>query len=123
MAHTVSEAFAMSVNPQYVREQQSRIEQLEEENRQLKELLMPDEFEGLEYGLTKTESLLFARLKRYELATKETLLQVVEAVNRTEQDIKSIDVWICYLRKKLRHSPYVITTVWGRGYKLEKIDE
>jgi len=35
-----------------------------------------------------------------------------------EANLKTVDVYVCHLRKKLRGSRYSIDTVWGIGYRM-----
>ncbi len=104
-----------------IAELRERIDILEEENRQLQEALYPDEMSPMwRYGLTKCEIALFNRLLQTELATRETLVNVLEATTRKPGAQRTVDVMMHKIRRKLKHSPHKIHTVWGIGYRLEK---
>lgn len=97
----------------------AQLETVQEENRQLKKALTPDENSiSWRYGLTKTQMAMFRRLEQSEMATREALLNVVEVTNGHESSEKSLDTMIHYMRKRLRGSEYSIRTVWGVGYRL-----
>lgn len=59
-------------------------------------------------------------LRRNTAVTKEMLLDHLYGTG-DEPEIKIIDVFVCYLRKKLARATggkHHIETVWGRGYRL-----
>jgi len=96
-----------------------RIETLEEENRQLKASVIPDaSSQTWRLGLTKTQSAMFERLEKSEMATREALLSVIEQTTGQPSNPKSLDTMIHYMRRRLKGSGHQIRTVWGVGYRL-----
>jgi len=71
-----------------------------------------------EYDLTPGEAGMFSLLlsKRGQVCSKQALFTVSCA--RGETMDKSIEVRICYMRKKLPADKFKIETVWGKGYRL-----
>lgn len=77
----------------------------------------------------KELSVLFAILRRPAGVSRENIMNAVYGpIDPEEQpDIKIVDVFICKLRKKLREAgseehrvpPDAITTIWGRGYRMD----
>ena len=68
---------------------------------------------------TKLISFLFARIGK--AIARDTLLSAMYWERPGfEADPKSIDIWICKLRRKLRDlgEPYSIETVWGFGLRM-----
>lgn len=99
----------------------AELETVREENRQLKEILTPDEnSHSWRLGLSKTQIAMFERLERTEIASREALLSVIEATNGSVSSDKSLHAIIHYMRKRLKGSGYLIKTVWGVGYRLVK---
>lgn len=80
----------------------------------------------LEMGLGPHQSLVFEALHRRSMsfATKQALIDAVwgdDAEGGPADGPKAIEVLICQLRKKIAPHGYRIATVWGHGYRLEKI--
>ena len=70
---------------------------------------------GKEYSILELLS-----LRQGTTVTKEMLLAHLYG-GMDEPEIKIIDVFVCYLRKKLAQatgSQHYIETIWGRGYRL-----
>jgi two-component system, cell cycle response regulator CtrA len=70
---------------------------------------------GKEYSILELIS-----LRQGTTVTKEMLLSHLYG-GMDEPELKIIDVFVCYLRKKLRKATggkHYIETVWGRGYVL-----
>lgn len=100
---------------------QARVDELEEENRQLKDQLLDVTWEPpLEIGLTGKEAALIAILmKQKGVVSKESLLGTMyQLMTDDPPELKIIDVFVCKARKKLRPYGLEIATVWGRGYEL-----
>ena len=103
------------------------IEQLRTENetlrervRQLEQCLMPEEWQPpVEWGLTTSESRLFAQLLKRDVCSKESLMMGIYASGESDVDTKIIDVWICKIRAKTKAYGVIIETLWGRGYSLK----
>lgn len=96
-------------------------ESLREEVRQLRDLLAPETtVVPIEWGLTPTETRVYAHLASRERATKESIYQALYSGAVGENvEIKIIDVFVCKIRKKLRPFGVRIATIWGVGYRLE----
>ena len=70
---------------------------------------------GKEYSILELLS-----LRQGTTVTKEMLLAHLYG-GMDEPEIKIIDVFVCYLRKKLAQATgrqHYIETIWGRGYRL-----
>ncbi len=74
-----------------------------------------------DYGLTPIQSRIadffVSRLGR--AITRDSLATCWTSVGLEEPGSKNLDVQICWLRKRLKASPYVIENVWGIGYRME----
>lgn len=53
-----------------------------------------------------------------KLRSKEQLLRAVAPMVDEEPEIKIVDVYVCKIRRKLKHTSIEIQTVWGDGYRL-----
>lgn len=97
-----------------------RIDELEEENRQLKQRSVPDAVFPMRWRLTEREdTFLRVLLAAPGVSSRETLLDAAYNQNADTPELKIVDVFICKLRKKLAPDGIAITTVWGRGFWLE----
>lgn len=97
-----------------------RCELLEEQVRQLQQLLAPPEllFSPVpSVHLSPHEARLFAHLISREFATKTSCFAAMFGLEG-EQNPKNLDVHICKLRAKLDGAGVVIDTLWGQGYRL-----
>lgn len=97
-----------------------RCELLEEQVRQLQELLVPSELLFLpipEVHLTTHEARLFAHLISREFGTKASCFAAMFGLDG-EQTPKNLDVHIYRLRAKLGAAGVVIDTLWGQGWRL-----
>jgi len=96
-----------------------RIAELEEENRQLRDLLVAGTREPpAKWGLTKREAELMKALASAHpcLLTTERALATVWPDTVPVTSI--LTVIMCHMRKKLNRHGVEIETVWGRGYRL-----
>jgi len=74
-----------------------------------------------QYKLTATQVRLFNILKsrRGAVVTKSSIMDALYFDKPNEALDQIINVEICYLRKKLAGTGYVIKNEWGRGYMME----
>lgn len=110
----------MSVDEDYIAKLEARNDELEEQVRQLKEILGLTIEVPLVFGLTSHEAQLFGLLLKRDIVTKEMGLTLLYG-NRPDGDtpeIKIIDVYICKLRAKIEAFGIKVETVWGRGYRM-----
>lgn len=73
------------------------------------------------FGLTASEAKVFSMLTERDMANRSQLMNAI-MVGRgadEEPEPKIVDVYICKIRKKLKPFGVEITSVWGRGYRLE----
>lgn len=77
----------------------------------------------MKYRITHKEALMLELLHRRKgvCVTKDQFMNQLYSTSPEIPEIKIVDVFICKLRRKLKHrgSKLKITTVWGRGYILE----
>lgn len=100
----------------------ARVAELEEENRQLREALVPADFEVSSIGgvhLPRKAARVFACLRKHGVVSKAQLFTALFGVG-AEQDPKNVDVYIYKLRRKLKPLGFRIETVWGQGYRLKE---
>jgi two-component system cell cycle response regulator CtrA len=81
---------------------------------------------GMPLNLTRKEyeMLELLCLRQGSIVTKEHFLDHLYG-GMDEPETKIIDVFICKLRKKMAHSKAaesLIKTVWGRGYRIDKME-
>lgn len=103
-----------------LKEARERIDFLEEQVRQLQEMLIPPFDVPAEFGLRPAGRRIFQLLSQRELVTREAVIFAV-----TEgRDItgKNIDVQMYHLRKAIEPYGYTIQNVWGVGYKMHYED-
>ncbi len=68
-------------------------------------------------NLTSREYIIFQRLyKAADTVTREELIS--EFDHSEKMTVRNVDVHVFFLRKKIAKLDMVITTVWGKGYKL-----
>ncbi len=83
--------------------------------------LAPTPARGWEdFALTKLESRLMRALcERLDKVVGKPALMDALYFDRVadEPEAKIVDILVCKLRKKIRHSGYEIETVWGHGYR------
>lgn len=88
-------------------------------------LLEPDGDMWLEYGIPpypgRIAAILHGKLGRY--VSKPQLWEILYGTDPNGgAQLKTVDVFICQLRRKLKHSPWAIETLWGSGYRMVKRD-
>ncbi len=93
-----------------------KIEELEEQVRQLKKLLVPVFITPIEWGLTRKEKALFCMLLKRDLVSRDML--DAAAITGTSISPKYCDVILYFLRKKLKKFGVQIKTEWGVGWRL-----
>lgn len=87
----------------------SRIEELEEENRQLREALLGDDLPS-EAGLTVTETIMVRILRAGRLLTIDAV-NAARGVRSEPMSEDTLKVHICKIRRK---TDLPITTAWGK---------
>ena len=93
-----------------------KIEELEDQVRQLKKLLVPPFVTPVEWGLTRKQKALFCMLLNRDLVTRDML----DAADITGASItpNHANVVLYQLRKKLKKFGVQIKTEWGVGWRL-----
>ena len=93
-----------------------KIEELEEQVRQLKKLLVPIFVTPVEWGLTRKQQVLFCMFLKRDLVTRDML----DAAAITGASISSNygNVILYQLRKKLKKYGIHIKSEWGVGWRL-----
>ena len=99
--------------------QSKKIEELEEQVRQLKKLLVPIFVTPVEWCLTGQEQTLFCMFLKRDLVTRD----MFNAVAITRQSTKNAsnqccDMAVYHLRKKLKKYGIHIKNEWGVGWRL-----
>lgn len=118
-------ACEQNVSPE-LRRARERCEQLEEENRQLHEALTPPRSLRLGVRLSPGEDCMLRTLlaRSPNVVTRDALLLATRRHDRStkgEPAIKTVDVWIFRIRRKLtRVAPVTIANHWGVGYSLDR---
>ncbi|QND67656.1 winged helix-turn-helix domain-containing protein [Mesorhizobium loti] len=104
-----------------IRELRGRIRQLE---RQIEELLAPAVSVPLEWGLSLTESRLYACLAAREMASKKMIMDAIYG-DRIDgcDDPHIVSTHVYKLRPKLKPAGIEIVNVFGRGYSLRRPEE
>lgn len=94
-----------------------RIDELEEENRQLKEMLRPNLVFPKALGLSPTLEAIAAMLlaRAPNLVPHESLLVQIWGEGGEK---RTLEVHVCKLRKILLKHGISIERIWGRGYRL-----
>lgn len=102
-----------------IRTLRERVEELEEEVRQLRDILAPRCEFPEEWRLTRSEAAMLAIFAgSVSVVTKSTIaLARVQAWKSDGYSSNLPAVIICNLRKKLRNTPVQILTVWGIGWQ------
>jgi two-component system OmpR family response regulator len=73
--------------------------------------------DNITVNLTSREFIIFQRLyKAADTVTREELIS--EFDHSEKMTVRNVDVHVFFLRKKIAKLDMVITTVWGKGYKL-----
>jgi DNA-binding response OmpR family regulator len=102
------------------RRYEERIEELEEEVRQLRALAFGDKQAPNSWGVSPAEEDILRALIAHPLCSKDRLLSAREARNRGSGEVgpNILNVFVCRLRKK----GFPIRTKWGQGYYLDPVD-
>ncbi|MBO0142281.1 helix-turn-helix domain-containing protein [Agrobacterium sp. Ap1] len=99
-------------------------EMLREKLRQLEDVLKPEVNAPEGCHLTPSELLIFRHLSLGRLSSRDNLRSILYSDRVDEPDTYNIiDVFIVSLRKKLRPYGFALETVWGRGWKLVRLQE
>lgn len=74
-----------------------------------------------DYGLTPIQSRIadFFMSRFGRTISRGSLSACWTSVGLDDPGAKNLDVQICWLRKKLAASPYVIENIWGVGFRME----
>ena len=93
-----------------------KIEELEEQVRQLKKLLVPAFVTPIEWRLTRKQQALFCMFLKRDLVTRDML----DAAAITGRSITPNygNVILYQLRKKLKKFGIQVKSEWGRGWRL-----
>jgi DNA-binding response OmpR family regulator len=73
---------------------------------------------SLRFGLTHAESRALVQLLEHEHVSKQALHAAISPDG--DMKLKTLDVVVCHLRKKLKPHGIAITTIWGQGYALDR---
>ena len=94
------------------------LDQLREENRQLRALLVDAQPTPKEWGLTRQEQWVYRCLAARAVATRDQIYQAASAGK--VQDEQIVNVLVYRIRRKLKPHGIGITNHWGVGYSLER---
>lgn len=101
------------------------VQALKRENEQLRDKLTVFEESvgsGLQsprrLGLTKIQERVFCCLYRRGFAERDTIMAAMYGADAYDKDPKSLDVYICTLRKKCAPHGITIKMIYGRGYEM-----
>lgn len=103
-------------NDVIIARQSKKIEELEEQVRQLKKLLVPIFVTPVEWCLTRKQQALFCMLLKREIVTRD-MLDAAEITGASITPNHS-NVILYQLRKKLKKFGVQIKTEWGVGWRL-----
>jgi DNA-binding response OmpR family regulator len=70
------------------------------------------------FGLTRAENGMLTELMEHGYVPREQLHAATAVAGVPLSTIKTVEVHICHLRRKLAVHGVTIETVWGRGYQL-----
>ena len=101
----------------------ARCEELEEENRQLRDELRGERFDfdpALRLTALETEVLRLLAARSPNVVARRTIYDHIWLDRRGGGDCKSPDVYLSMIRKKLAAMGATIETHWGRGVSLPK---
>lgn len=106
------------MNDMSITAMRDRIETLEEENRQLREMMRPVLQFVPEWRLSEQQSRLLAMIYNRQLANYEQIVVAFDIQRRADgnDDQNHVKVVAHYLRKKLKPHGIKFNTVWGVGY-------
>lgn len=109
----------MNIPDVIIAAQREKIEELEEQVRQLKKLLVPIFVTPVEWCLTAQQQTLFCMFLKRDLVTRDMFNEV--AITRPSTKNASnqcCDMSVYHLRKKLKKYGIYIKSEWGRGWRL-----
>ena len=93
---------------------------LERENLKMDILRSTCTYAGRAIKLTKSEMLILSKLLRnFEIVCSR--LSLVEAIESEAFNDRILDTYVKSLRKKLEFTELQISTIYGKGYKIEKV--
>lgn len=93
-----------------------KIEELEDQVRQLKKLLVPAFVTPVEWGLTRKQKALFCMLLTRDLVTRDML--DAAAITGASSTPNYGNVLLYQLRKKLKKFGIQVKSEWGLGWRL-----
>ena len=93
-----------------------KIEELEEQVRQLKKLLVPVFITPIEWGLTRKQQALFSMLLTRDLVTRDMLDAAAIAGASSTPNYGNVIIY--QLRKKLKKFGIQVKSEWGVGWRL-----
>lgn len=73
------------------------------------------------YGLTVMQARLatFLHSKLGKDCSRHAIMNALYFERPNEEpDMKTLDVYVCHIRRKIKDSQYQIVNVWGKGYKM-----
>lgn len=98
--------------------QRDTIQNLEEQVRQLKKLLVPAFVTPIEWGLTRQEQSLFCMLLNRDLVTRDMFDAAAIGKINTNETTNQCDVVLYHLRKKLKKFGFAFKNEYGLGWRL-----
>ena len=99
--------------------QRDTIDELKEQVRQLKKLLVPPFVTPVEWGLTAQQQTLFCMLLKRDLVTRDMFNAVAITRPSTKNTSNQCcDMAVYHLRKKLKKFGVQVKNEWGRGWRL-----
>ncbi len=113
------------LEPRATRKLAERVEELEEENRQLLAMIRANDDTVGElqdaFGLSKQQAELLGALLKHAQVSHDVALAAMPVSWRTTEriDMNHTKVIISRLRKKLARHGVKIETIWGWGYKMD----
>lgn len=110
----------MTLRDDFIRQLESEIAELREQNATLEGMLGFRLEVPLVYGLTNHEARLLGLLMKRDLVTKDMAHTGLYGLRTggADVEIKIIDVFVCKMRRKLKPFGVEIETVWGQGYRM-----
>lgn len=97
------------------------LEKAEERIAALEEALGMTLEDGVDLGLSRTESQVYGMLAKGKLVHRERIMLALYGFRDDAPDTKIVDVMICHMRPKLKRHGIGIVAVRGEGFKL--VDE
>lgn len=106
----------MSAPDVIIARQCAKIEELEEQVRQLQKVLVPPFVTPVEWGLTRKQKALFCMLLKREIVTRDML--DAAAITGASITPNHSNVILYHLRKKLKKFGFEIKNEYGLGWRL-----